>query len=238
MGQNSTEVAYAFGQMGSVFQNLAFPVYPPKDHVIVAIQFVADNAPTVLETETLHTMGPQFITHQDDEIASAGGPDANFVGVTFAEVASAGDPATGAITLTDDARNVAIKPGQIVLIGDDATEGIDNGITVDTAAGHIDPIYQGPNKNYMEVVGISGGTYGTRLEVKEVGGKQLAGTGIKEIDHLDGDNRLYFLDPYHGGGGTTTEGVTFPGGMTIFGRWTKVTPEADADGGVICYFGK
>jgi len=29
----------------------------------------------------------------------------------------------------------------------------------------------------------------------------------------------------------------FPGGLTIFGRWTSVTPAADADGGIICYFG-
>ncbi len=69
MGQNSTEVAYGFGQMGSVFTNLAFPVYPPKDHVIVAIQFLqTGNEVAVLETETLDTMGPQFPTHQDDEI--------------------------------------------------------------------------------------------------------------------------------------------------------------------------
>ena len=40
MGQNSTEVAYGFGQMGSLFTNLAKPVYPPKDHVIIAIQFL------------------------------------------------------------------------------------------------------------------------------------------------------------------------------------------------------
>ena len=238
MGQNSTEVAYGFGQMGSVFQNLAFPVYPPKDHVIVAIQFLADNALSVLETETLHTMGPQFITHQDDELAADGGPDANFIGVAFAEVDSGGGTvATGTIALTDNARNTGIAPGQIVLIGDDATEGIDNGITVDAAAGHLDPIYQGPNKNYMEVVSISGGTYGTSLVVKEVG-KVTSGAGIAEIDHLDTANRLYFLDPFHGGGGTTIEGVTFPGGLTIYGRWTTVTPTADADGGIICYFGK
>tara|TARA_Y100001963_G_scaffold149585_1_gene229312 strand:- start:520 stop:1233 length:714 start_codon:yes stop_codon:yes gene_type:complete len=234
---NSTEVSYGFGQMGSAFSNLAFPIYPPKDHVIVAIQFLADNAPTVLETETLHGSGPQFITHQDDEIATYGGPDANFVGVTFAEASGAGTVATGVIPLTDHARNLEIKPGQIVLIGDDATEGIDNGITVDAAAGHIDPIYRGPNKNYMEVVSISGGTNGTSLVVKEVG-ERTTGAGIAEIDHIDGDNRLYFLDPFHGGGGTTTEGVKFPKGLTIYGRWTKVTPEADADGGVICYFGK
>ncbi len=60
MGINSTEVSYGFGQMGSVFTNLAKPVFPPKEHVIVAIQFLADNTPTSMVTETLDTMGPQF----------------------------------------------------------------------------------------------------------------------------------------------------------------------------------
>lgn len=40
-----------------------------------------------------------------------------------------------------------------------------------------------------------------------------------------------------GGGGIALDGAKFPAGMTIFGRWTSVTPEADADGGIICYFG-
>ena len=234
MGQNSTEVAYNFGQMGSLFTNHDRSVYPPKDHVIVAIQFLADCAPTILETETLDTLGPQFPTHQDDELASAGGPDANFAGVTFAEASGVGTVATGVIPLTDNARNSRIKPGQIVLIGDDADETIDGGIAVDTAAGHITPVYNGPNKHFMEVVSISGGTYGTSLVVKEVGAP-VSGVGIAEIDHIDGDNRLYFLDEYHAAGGTTIEGVTFPKGVTIYGRWSEFRSNTTP---AICYFGK
>ena len=41
----------------------------------------------------------------------------------------------------------------------------------------------------------------------------------------------------HGDGGLVLSGAKFPGGSTIFGRWTSVTPEADSDGGIICYFG-
>ena len=234
MGQNSTEVAYNFGQMGSLFTNHDRSVYPPKDHVIVAIQFLADCVPTILETETLDTLGPQFPTHQDDELASAGGPDANFAGVTFAAASGAGTVATGVIPLTDNARNSRIKPGQIVLIGDDADETIDGGIAVDTAAGHITPVYNGPNKHYMEVVSISGGTYGTSLVVKEVGAP-VSGVGIAEIDHIDSANQLYFLDEYHAAGGTTTESVTFPKGMTIYGRWTEFRSNSQP---AICYFGK
>jgi|TARA_R110002050_G_C8864811_1_gene507700 hypothetical protein len=234
MGQNSTEVAYGFGQLGSVFTNLAYPVYPPKDHVIVAIQFLADNIPTILETETLDTHGPQFPTHQDDQLGADGGPDASFAGVTWAAATGAGTVATGVIPIADVIANNLIKPGQIVIIGDDAAEDIDTGIAVDTAAGNITPVYNGPNKHWMEVVSISGGTYGTSLVVKEVG-TPVSGVGVAEIDHIDAANQLYFLDEYHGAGGTTIEGVTFPKGVTIYGRWTEFKP---ATGGVICYFGK
>ena len=228
MGQNSTDLAYGFGQMGSVFTNLATPVYPPKNMAIVAIQFVADNALSVLETETLDGKGPQFPTHQDDELASAGGPDANYLGVVEAP-ASSGVAATGVITLSSEiaATNRLIKPGQIVLIGADG-DTIDAGITVDAAAGHVEPIYKGPNAQWLEVVSISG----TSLTIKAVGKATLANLGS-----IDTSNTIYFLDSYHGAGGTTIEGVTFPKGLTIHGRWTKVTPAADADGGIICYFG-
>ena len=60
MGQNSTEVAYGFGQMGSVYTDLDQVIIPPKDHVIVAIQFLADNTPTVMVPEKLDYMGPNF----------------------------------------------------------------------------------------------------------------------------------------------------------------------------------
>ena len=55
MGQNSTEVAYQFGQMGSVHCQTVSSVYPPKGLVIVAIQFLADNTPTVLRPEAQGT---------------------------------------------------------------------------------------------------------------------------------------------------------------------------------------
>ena len=227
MAQNSTEVAYNFGQMGSVFTNLAYPVYPPKDHVIVAIQFLqTGNEVSVLETETLDTMGPQFPTHQDDALEGDGGPDANFAGVVWA--AATGGTSAGVITIADVAKNTRIKKGQIVLIGDDAAEDIDTGIAVDSSAGHVEPIYQGPNKKWMEVDSLTGGTYGTTLTVKGVGGASV------DVSGIDSANQIYFLDNYHGAGGTTIEGVAFPE-TTIFGRWTKFVGDGKP---VICYFGK
>ena len=231
MGQNSTEVAYGFGQMGSVFQNLAKPVFPPKDHVIVAIQFLGDGNLATLETETLDTRGPQFPTHQDDELASAGGPDANYLGLYEAQATSA--TSAGVITLTNDVvGNKLIKPGQYVLIGADG-DSIDLGLTLDTGAGHIDPIYSGPNVQGLIVKSLTGGTYGTTLTVTNTDGS------VVDLSSIDVLNTLYFLDEFHGAGGTTIEAQKFPKGITIYGRWTKVAP-GDADGvpPIICYFGK
>ena len=53
MGQNSTEVVYGFGQLGSAYTDLAKPIVPPQGMVIVAITFLADNTPTVLTPEKL-----------------------------------------------------------------------------------------------------------------------------------------------------------------------------------------
>ena len=40
-----------------------------------------------------------------------------------------------------------------------------------------------------------------------------------------------------GSGGLAVSGILFPKGLTIYGRWTSVTPAADGNGGIICYFG-
>lgn len=55
MGQNSTEVAYGFGQLGSGFSDEAAAVTPPSGKVIVAIQFLED---TVLSTLVAATDTP------------------------------------------------------------------------------------------------------------------------------------------------------------------------------------
>ncbi len=211
MGQNSTEVAYGFGQLGSAFQNLAKPVYPPKDHVIVAIQFLADNTPTALITEILDTQGPQYFGTNDTEATAA-----NYLGVTEAAVA------TGATTTTPElsAANSKIKAGQYVLLVNDS-DTVDAGLTVDSDT--PTPIYNGPNAAGVKVVSYGGGTDDLVLDT------QMSPTTSQT---------LVFLDEYHGAGGTTAEGVKYPKGLTIYGRWASVTPEADADGGIICYFGK
>ena len=211
MGQNSTEVAYGFGQLGSAFQNLAKPVYPPKDHVIVAIQFLADNTPTALITEILDSQGPQYFGTNDTEATAA-----NYLGVTEAAVATAATTTTPELS----SANSKIKAGQYVLLVNDG-DTVDAGLTVDSET--ATPVYNGPNKAGVKVISYGGGTDDLVLDT--------------EISPTTSQT-LLFLDEYHGAGGTTAEGVKYPKGLTIYGRWATVTPEAAADGGIICYFGK
>jgi len=218
MGQNSTEVTYGFGQMGSAFTNLAKAIFPPKDHVIVAIQFLADNTPTVMLTETLNSGGPQFPGTDDTEATAA-----NYLGVCESAAGGAGSSA-GVVTI---GANALIAKGQYIIIGTDSDD-IDTGMTLDTSAGHVDPVYSGPNAQGLIVKDIDG----TTLTISHADGSTF------DASSLDANNTLYFLDEQHAAGGTTTEGVKFPKGLTIVGRWTKVVPEADGDGGVICYFGR
>ena len=213
-----------FGSMGSVFTNLAKPVYPPKGLVITAIQFLNDNTPTRLITETLDGSGPQFPTTEDDELRSDGGPDNNYLGATEAAANGAGS-SVGVVTLTG--ANADIKVGQYIIIGADG-DTIDAGITLDGAAGNITPIYRGPNAQGLVVAAIDG----TSLTIQNADGS------VFDASSIDASNTFYFLDEFHGVGGTTTEGVKFPKGLTIYGRWTTLVPEADATGGVICYFGR
>ena len=212
MGQNSTEVAYNFGQLGSAFQNLAKPIYPPKDHVIVAIQFLADNTPTVMDTEILDTQGPQYIGTNDTEATAA-----NYLGVTEAAVANT---TYTSVFLTNDtveitAANSKIKVGQYVLNVNDS-DTVDAGLTVDSDT--PTPIYNGPNAAGVKVTKVNGVYISTSAAITPTASQTLV-----------------FIDEYHGAGGTTTEGVVFPKGVTIYGRWTKFTPSAAP---VICYFGK
>ena len=233
MGINSTEVSYGFGQMGSVFTNLATPVFPPAGHVIVAVQFLADNTPTALITETLNTQGPQYPTtgsHSFINATSVGeneAVDGNYIGVCEAAAASVSG---NVVTIADVASNAKIKPGQYVIIGADG-DTMDAGMTLDTGAGHLTPIYNGPNQQGVVVVSLTGGTYGTTLTL----GAPTGGNQAVDVSSIDSSNTLYFLDEYHGAGGTTTESVTFPKGVTIYGRWTTIVPSAAP---IICYFGK
>jgi len=214
MGQNSTEVAYGFGQMGSVYQNLAKPVYPPTDHVIVAIQFIRSNILTALHTETLDTYGPQFVTTEATEAT-----DGNYLGVTEAVCTGARTTVFATNdTVTISAADPKIKVGQYVLLVN-TTDTINAGLSVDAET--PTPIYHGPSQAGVKVLKVNG-----------------VNITLSAVLTPTSSQNLVFLDDYHGAGGTSTVGTSYPTGMIIYGRWTMATPTADADGGIICYFGK
>jgi len=214
MGQNSQEVAYGFGQLGSAYTDVALPIVPPQGMVIVAIQFLEDSTPTVLLPEKLDTHGPGFpqITGTTDAVAAAD-PWMNFNGVTSA--ACTGSNSGNDVTIS--ALNTKIQVGQYVLIVNDAdTEAA--GITIDAADTPI-PIYTGPNKRGVYVTAYAGATTVT----------------LSAATTPSASQSLIFLDSFHGAGAVEATGVTYPKGVVIYGRWTTFTGEPAKP--VICYFG-
>jgi len=206
MGINSTGTSYNFGQLGSVTCQTATPIVPPQGMVITAIQFLADNTPTVLKSENLGATGPNFFsTEAADHV--------NFNGVTEQNLADASSTTTPTLS----GANSLIKKGQFVLLINQG-DTIDNGITVDAETPI--PIYSGPSKQGVTVVEYGGSTLITLSSAVSPSSQSLV-----------------FLDNYNGAGGNDATGITYPKGLTIVGRYTTITPEADADGGVICYFG-
>mgnify|MGYP003679655390 CR=1 FL=1 len=217
MGQNSTEVAYGFGQMGSVFSNGAKDIVPPQGMVICAIQFLADNTPTTLTSEKHGNHGPSFanITGSTTDVVAAADRFMNFNGVTSATCTNGTYAAGAAITI--GAENLNIKVGQYVLLVDTAdAEG--TGIDVDEAETPV-PIYNGANAQGTYVTAYTGGTDTLKLSAQITPSSQ----------------DLIFLDEFHGAGGTEAAGVVYPKGITIYGRWTHIVPSAAP---IICYFGK
>ena len=213
MGQNSTSVAYAFGQMGSAYSDVAKPIIPPSGLVITAITFLDDNTPTVLTSEKLDRHGPNYVNIQDTSgDIQAADNFANFNGVHASDIPDTNVTAGNDITLTTGSDKVAV--GQYVLLvaqGDSDT----TGLTIDAETPI--PIAKGPNKRGVKVTGV---TNSTTIQI--------------DADITPSTQGLIFLDSVHGAGGLTAAGQVFPKGVTIYGRWTNFTPSA---AGVICYFG-
>jgi len=217
MGQNSTEVAYGFGQLGSAYTDLAKLIVPPQDMVIVAIQFLADNTPTVLTPEKLDTRGPGYVSISGTTTDVVGVADdyMNFQGAAQANCDTAATFAAGA-DVSVSATTGTIRVGQAVLLVLDADhEG--SGLTIDAETPV--PIYSGPNQQGVFVTGIAAN-----------GDPQLSAQITPAVNQ-----HLIFLGPEQGAGGITAAAQIYPKGVTIFGRWTAFQPSA---AGVICYFGK
>ena len=221
MGQNSTEVAYGFGQLGSAYSDIAQMIVPPQNHVIVAIQFLADNTPTTLTPEKLDQQGPGYIAisgSTSDDVEVADNNYFNFNGVFSSHVTNGTIAAGGDVTLATSGAG-RVKVGQyVLLVNDDADEdGASAAMTIDTAE-TPPPIYTGASQRGVYVTGFNGTT-----------------TVNLSAQITPSSQALIFLDEFHGAGGITAAGQVYPKGITIYGRWTAFKPSA---AGVICYFGK
>jgi len=217
MGQNSTEVAYGFGQFGSAYSDLAKPIVPPTGLVITAITFLDDNTPTVLTPEKLDSEGPSYINIQgtSGDIQAADNY-ANFNGVHAVDCTDDGSAVAAGANITIATASNKIKVGQYVLLVSQ-TDTDTAGITIDSDTPI--PITRGPNQQGVKVASYDGATTLT------------LDTALTSIN----TQGLIFLDDFHGAGGLTAASQVFPKGVTIYGRWTTITPSAT---GVICYFGK
>ena len=208
---------FNYGQMGSAHCKTAASVIPPQGMVIVAIQFLNANTPTVLTPEKLDDRGPGFvgITGSATDVVGTADDYINFHGAAQANCDTAATYTAGS-DVSVSATTGTIKVGQAVLLVLDADhEG--SGLTIDAETPI--PIYNGPNKRGVYVTGIA-----------DNGDPQLSAEITPAVNQ-----HLIFLGPEQGAGGITAAGQVYPAGITIYGRWTEFTPSA---AGVICYFGK
>ena len=200
MGQNSTEVAYGFGQFGSAFADTTDNIItPPTGLAIVAIQFLGNS-----------TLARLVATDANRFPNTAGA--AHDLGLYTRTI-------NGGLGSSDqpifDEENTGTSTNNSILVGDviyDSTTGVEKGTV--TALN--------PDGDNTKEILVNGNTSWV-------------------------DDRVYaFLRPSQEnadgqgvGGQTIDSSQVFPKGMTIYGRWKEIKLAAtDADGGIICYFGK
>ena len=215
---NSTATAYNFGQLGSAYSDIEQIIVPPKDMVIVAITFLAENTPTILTPEKLDLRGPNFIGisgSTGDDLEVADNNYFNFNGVHASHVTDGTIAAGSDVTLATSGAG-RVRVGQyVLLVNDDANEEGAEAMVIDAET--PTPIYKGPDQQGVKVTSFDGTTK-VQLDTQITPSSQA----------------LIFLDETHGAGGITAAGQAYPAGLTIYGRWTAFKPSAH---GAIAYFG-
>jgi hypothetical protein len=73
MGQNSTEVAYGFGQVGSGFSDEAVAVTPPTGKVIIAMTFLEDTVLSAMVADTAQGNDAAYFSHTTAVAGNGGG---------------------------------------------------------------------------------------------------------------------------------------------------------------------
>ena len=198
MAFKDSSVDYGFGQLGSAYTASAASIIPPQGMVIVAIQFLADNTPTILRSEK-----------KTNALIPLQGTGAAYASTTYiahnngdAQQACVDDGPSYTQALT--ATNANVKPGMQVFSN---TEDLLQDIT-----GNAGPCL----------------VQSVAAEIVTFNRKVTCATSTLTFSSNNGT----------GDGGEAISGVEFPKGITIYGRWIEVKPAADADGGIICYFGQ
>ena len=89
----------------------------------------------------------------------------------------------------------------------------------------------------QKITGTNVPTTGRTVVVQRISGTTLT-TNVPMTTALGAGVTLSFHDLYgSGSGGETTNAAVFPKGLTIYGNWASCTATADANGGIIAYFG-
>lgn len=196
MGQNSTEVAYNFGQFGAAFAEAsANTITAPEGLAIVAIQFLQNTVLSALITKR--------------------GESGKFINTAR----SANN--TGEQTIQVDG---TVSSSANIQFNSDVTCA-----SLGLAVG--DEVY----------LSLTGALLGT-ITVLDVGNTRTI--TISATTSITDDHYVSIVSPnktgHEGTGGQTVQtDVSFPAGMTIFGRWDSVSTNANyATGGIIAYFGK
>lgn len=245
---NSTDVDYGFGQLGSAYSNVDQLIVPPMGMVIVAIQFLANNTPTVLTPEKLGNMSvpadgkagglgsnfPEIVEDANRTVIGFQPHQNNINGRLMGNLADSGSNITQ-VTFTGSFTTEDIRVGDYVLLVSD-TWHIDGNPNMTPDPQTPAPIYDGPNARGIYVESIDNATQITLASSALA--DQTGWAGISPSSQS-----LMILGHRQGAGAVAVNGQIFPKGMTIYGRWTEFKPSAatgagvQAQGGVICYFG-
>ena len=213
MGQNSQEVAYGFGQMGSMLVDGTDAFYPPKGMVVVAITVLADatfhatdGLVSDLETLTGSSNSPWISTNAD----------AHGTGLLATQNAhNNGGTGHGTGIITIGTASPLIKKGMIV---EEATM---------CPRSLTDP--------YV-VLSHDGSTTAVGLTVAKKSNPNVAAAVAANLASGSAAEILFFSENGQGAGGVEMDASnTVPAGVTIYGRWTQGLLTG---GTVICYFGQ
>ena len=214
MGQNSTDVAYGFGQFGSAFIDTTAQITAPQGLVIVAIQALSDISFSELTADSLSAQPAYGTSHEQ-----RGGPE--YFGLAVAahnlgDCVIAGASKAAAITTVTHTANTA---------GPNSASAIQTGMQLVSLSDADFP---------------RAGLLGKPVIVEEI----LSTTTFRVSDNaktmtLSSQNLVGLALNGGGHGAVATDSTqVFPKGVTIYGRWVVAEINAtDTDGGMICYFG-